>query len=96
MRHRIIVTRLAEDDLEAIGDDIARENRCGAYALISRIRDRIAGLADYPERYQLRPQLGHSYRVLVVGTYVVVYRVAADTVYVMRVFHGARDYRRHL
>ena len=96
MPHRVVVTRLAEDDLEAIGDYIARENRRAAFALISRIRDRIAGLADYPERYRLRPQLGRSYRVLGIDAYVVVYRVAGDTVYVMRVFHGARDYRRHL
>ncbi|MEQ9335417.1 type II toxin-antitoxin system RelE/ParE family toxin [Thalassobaculum sp.] len=96
MRHKVVVTRRAEDDLEAIGDHVARENRRAAYALISRIRDRIAGLADHPERYRLRPQLGPAYRVLVVDAYVVVYRVAADTVVVMRIFHGARDYRRHL
>lgn len=96
MPHRVVVTRLAEDDLETIGDYIARDNPRAAYTLIAQIRDRIAGLADYPKRYQLRPQLGQAYRVLVVGAYVVVYRVAAGTVYVMRVFQGSRDYRRLL
>lgn len=96
MRHRVVVTQHAEDDLEAIGDYIAGDNPRAAYALISRIRDRIMSLADYPERHQLRPQLGRGYRVLVVDAYVVVYRVASGTVYVMRVFQGSRDYRRFL
>jgi plasmid stabilization system protein ParE len=39
---------------------------------------------------------GVSRRPLVVGTYVVVYRATADTVFVMRVFQGARDYERLL
>src|SRR3546814_9364730 len=70
-RHRIIVTQRAEDDLEAIGNYVARESPRAAFDLLFNIRDRIAGLAHFPERYRLRAQLGPGYRVCVVGSYVV-------------------------
>src|SRR3546814_8685256 len=70
-RHRIIVTQRAEDDLEAIGTYVARESPRAAFDLLFNIRDRIAGLAHFPERYRLRAQLGPGYRVCVVDSYVV-------------------------
>lgn len=92
-RHKVVVTRHAENDLEAIGDYVVRESPRAALELLLRLRDRIAGLAEFPERHRLRRQLGPGYRVCVVESYVVVYRVETDVV-VMRVFHGSRDYER--
>jgi len=96
MRYSVIFTRSAEDDLDAIAEFIARDNPRAAHEWIATIKDRIDSLSSHPERNRRRPQLGRGYRILVVGTYLVVYRIERDSVYVMRVFQGSRDYGRFL
>ena len=95
-RHSVVVTQHAEQDLDSIAEYVARQNPRAALELLLRLRDRISALAFFPERNQLRPQLGGGYRVSVVGSYLVVYRLEAETVVVMRVFQAARDYERLL
>ena len=87
---RVVWTRPAARDLEAIGDYIAGENPRAADRIVRRIRDRAHDLMDYP-------LLGRTGRVantreLVVSStpFIVVYRVGEDGVEILAVFHGAR------
>lgn len=81
----------AETDLKAIWDFIAGDNPTAADAVIRHIRDRVAMLADHPFLEPARPEIGTEVRFLVVGRYLVLYRLDGDTVVIVRVVHGARD-----
>ncbi len=48
-------------------------------------------LADFPERGTPRPELGRGARSLVVGRYLILYRVGPDSVDILRIVHGARE-----
>ena len=87
---RVVWTRPATRDLEAIGDHIARDNRRAADRVVNRIRNRTRDLAQYP-------LLGRAGRVantreLVIPDtrFIVVYRVGNDQVEILAVFHAAR------
>lgn len=96
MPHRVLFTRTAERTLEEIGDYIALDNPEKARETILLLRSRIEGLADFPERNRIREDLGRDRRILVVGNYLVVYRVEGNAVYVQRISHGSRDMARIL
>ena len=91
MPHRIVVTRQAERNLEEIGDYIALDNPRKAHETLLRLRSRIERLAVFPERNRIREDLGRDHRILVVGNYLVVYRIEGDLVYILRVSQGSRD-----
>ena len=48
-------------------------------------------LADFPEIGQARPEIGEGARSLVVGRYLVLYRVTETQVDIGRFVHGARE-----
>lgn len=91
MPHRVIVTRKAERNLEEIGDYIALDNPQKARETLLRLQSHIEGLAEFPERHRIREDLGRDRRILVVGSYLVVYRIEDDSVYILRVSQGSRD-----
>lgn len=62
-------------------------------ALGARIAETTDRLADFPESGTPRSELGPGLRSLVVGHYLVLYRVGPDSVDIVRVVHGARELR---
>jgi toxin ParE1/3/4 len=87
MRVRLLPS--AERDLRGIYDYVTVDNPGVARALVGRVRDRILGLADFPN--QGRSGSGGNRELVIVGTpYLAVYRVTGCEVLVLRVLHGAR------
>jgi toxin ParE1/3/4 len=84
-------SRLAEADLEAIGDYIAHDNPRRALSFVRDLRDRCRAMVHYPRAAPLRPELGRGVRMIVFGDYVIFYRYSKGRVIVERVLHGARD-----
>jgi toxin ParE1/3/4 len=83
----------AEDDLEAIGDYIARDNPGRALRFLHELREKCRGLADMPERFPLVSRYEASgVRKRVHGDYGIFYRIEARKVVVIHILHGARDY----
>lgn len=83
----------AEFDLEAIADHIARDNPRRALTFISELREKCLGLGDLPERFPLVPRYeAAGVRRRVHGNYLIFYRIEANTVVILHVLHGARDY----
>jgi plasmid stabilization system protein ParE len=58
--------------------------------MIRVIRARIQEIAKQPELYRLRPEIGEDARLAVVGRYVILFRIRANTVRIERVVHGGR------
>ena len=90
-RRAIARTPAAEADLIDIWIHVALDNPAAADQLLDRIGEKIALLADFPEAGVLREDIAEGVRMLAVGNYVVLYRLAASGVEVVRVVHGARD-----
>jgi toxin ParE1/3/4 len=87
---RVRWLRAALENLNAEAEYIGRDNPAAAARMVSRVEEAVAGLAAHPAIG--RPGRVHGTRELVVpGTpYIIPYRVRADTVEILRVFHGKR------
>lgn len=91
--YQVEITPSAEGDIEAICDYISQDSPENAAAFIAALEQQIETLAHLPERCPLIPEneiLGTSCRQLLHGNYRTIFRVAAKTVIILRVIHGAR------
>lgn len=87
------MTRRAEADLDGIAAYIARDNPSRAAAFVEELYEKCTTLADMPAAFPLIPRyeaLGVRRRVH--GDYLVLFTVRGETISVLRVLHGARDY----
>jgi plasmid stabilization system protein ParE len=93
MKYRI--SWLADKDIEQICDYIAQDNVSAADRLDEKIHETIGTLAQFPRMGHTRSDV-HDPRFLFwsVGNYVICFRLERETLVVMRVVHGARDFRR--
>jgi toxin ParE1/3/4 len=80
----------AINDLNNIWTYVSEHNELAADALLRRIRDRIGTAAIYPEIGAKRPRLGPKARILIEGSYVVVYEPADYGVYIVAIAHARR------
>ena len=88
---RIELSPQVECDLEEIADWIAEDNPRRAVSFIQEIRETFRRIADGPEHYQLRPDIGDDARVAVVGNYVILFWTDGKTTRIERVVFGGRD-----
>jgi plasmid stabilization system protein ParE len=92
-KFRVRIALTAERDIEEIWAFIANDNAEAADRFIRRIEERIDTLERFPERCPLiadNALLGTRYRHLLIGNYRTIFRIAGNTVFVLRVVHGAR------
>ena len=87
----------AENDLERIGDYIARQSGSFKTALntIRKIKDRINDLKKFPligKRLSSIITIDTDYRFLGCGSYLAFYRYNNDDVFIDRILHGRQDY----
>jgi plasmid stabilization system protein ParE len=93
MNYRI--SRQADTDIERLCDYVAEDNPDAADRLDEQLHRAIELLAKFPG-------LGHSradvkdkrYLFRAVGNYVIAYRLEKKELIVVRVVHGARDFRK--
>ena len=90
---QVIFSPAAEQDLEDIGDYIARDNPARALTFIREIREHCRSIVIAPRAAPLWPELGDNIRMVPHGRYLILYSLLDDTVRVERVLHGARDRR---
>lgn len=81
----------AEADLFEIWAMIAVDNMPAADALYRRITHKVELAAEHPLMGSARPELSPTARLLIEGSYVVVYEPLPDGVLVVTVVHGMRD-----
>jgi len=89
---RVVFSPLAEGDLDAILDCIARDKPQAAVKFVARLREKCYFLAGNPEVGQRRPEFRTGeYRTFSVGNYVVFYRPIGEGIEIARVVSGFRD-----
>lgn len=95
MAWKVTVGRGALRDLDGIRDFIARDDPAAAVSFCRKLLDQAEGLRLFPDRGgHLKERPGARFSV--VGSYLIVYRIdsAAETVRILRFWHGARERRR--
>ena len=89
----VVITHEAEADLEHIADTIALDNPLRALSFVQELRERCERLSEFPKAFPLVPRYEHTgIRRRVHGNYLIFYHVHDETVDVLHVLHGARDY----
>ena len=87
---KLRLTALAEADLEAIGDWIARDNPMRAVSFIKELREACHRILDAPEGYELVPRYAaKGVRRKVHGNYLIFHVADHTAVTVIHVLHGA-------
>jgi toxin ParE1/3/4 len=81
----------ADADLDEIWERIARADPDAADRLIARIVATTARLEVYPRSGRARPEIGPNARSVGESDYLILHRITADTVDIVRVVHGSRD-----
>ena len=94
MTHKIVFRPAAQADLFAIYDYIENDSgnrRAGDY--VDRIEAACMALSTFPERGTVRDTVGPGVRIVGFERRVsIVFRVDGDTVVILRVLYGGRDY----
>jgi toxin ParE1/3/4 len=90
---KLVFSPKAVDDLEEIGDYIARDNPERALSFIAEIEERCQNLLVAPSAFPARDNLLPGARMASYGRYLIFFRVVNGTVRVERIIHGARDLR---
>lgn len=88
---RVKLSRFVRRDLEEIADWIAHDNPRRAVTFIQEIRETFREIGAGPQLFQLRPDIGESARVAVVGRYVILFWIDGEVVRIERVLYGGRD-----
>ena len=88
---KLIRTRQAEIDLLEIWAFIAEENVIAADDLVRKLDARSHQLLEHPKMGTERDDIVNGMRHLTVGNYLILYRVKASDIEIIRYLHGARD-----
>lgn len=89
----VVFSPAAEQDLEEIGDYIARDDPIRALSFVGEMRERCRNMAATPEAAPLREDILPGVRMIVHGNYLIFYRFNEHRheVRIERILHGARD-----
>jgi len=92
MAHRVVWSRRASQDLEAIASYIAADSPAYASIVLNRIVHLSKTLTRFPCSGRKVPEFDdENIRELVVYSYRVIYRIEGSEVTIAAVIHGKRD-----
>ena len=89
----VYITQSAQNDLEHIFFYIACDNVNNAKKFILELEEKLYSLDTSPERCPYIPEnnyFGTNYRHLIHKKYRAVYKIVKNSVYILRVVHGAK------
>ncbi|PZU56764.1 MAG: hypothetical protein DI547_15595 [Sphingobium sp.] len=87
---RVTIRPQADRDLGEIFDWIARDDAGAAERHVRHLVSAALALRNFPKRGSPRPEIAEDARSLVVGRYLILYRVTANGVEIVRFVHAAR------
>ena len=86
-----IFSPFAVEDLEEIGDYIAKDNPNRAVTFTRSLRERCEKIPVFPEAAQLHPEYGEGVRIIPYGNYLIVYTIQPDHIRIERILSGFRN-----
>jgi len=88
---KLLWTRRALADLTRIADRIPQDKPLDAERFVAAVREKVTNLERFPLLGRLGP-LQDTRELVVHKNYLVMYRVRADAVHVLQVWHVARNH----
>lgn len=89
---RVVISDMADADIESIGDYIALDSPDRAVTYTDELRDACLGLGDAPLRFAVLGLFERlTYRRRPYGQYSIIYQVGPDIVTIVRVLSTAMD-----
>ncbi|WP_186399654.1 type II toxin-antitoxin system RelE/ParE family toxin [Stappia sp. P2PMeth1] len=86
-----VLSPRAERDIRGVWHDIAPDNEAAADALLRRLLDKAELAAGQPEMGAPRPELSPTARILVEGSYIIIYEPMPYGIFVVAVVYGGRN-----
>lgn len=90
--NRYTIADAARNDLDEVWYYFGAFSLRTADRLLDGITRHFRLLAKFPEAGPARADIRSDLRFLPVGDYLIFYRVVAEDIEIVRVFHGSRDY----
>ena len=92
--YEIFITQSAENDFQTIWEYISQSNPLNAIEFLDQIEEKISTLTHEPARCPIIPEnefyRDGIYRHLVHKDYRIIFSIREKSIYIMRVFHGAK------
>jgi plasmid stabilization system protein ParE len=91
-KYKVVLTQLAQRDLEQIYHYIATDSHKIARSFVLQIEKKISSLEIFPERQPLIPEnafFATDYRHLIYKKYRIIYRISEKSVFILGIVHGA-------
>jgi len=88
---KLVFTPKAVEDLEEIGNYIARDNPQRVLSFVTEIEQHCYRVAETPQAFPEWQDIASGLRMTVQGKYLVLYRMITNCVEIVRVVHGARQ-----
>lgn len=88
---QLLISPIAAQDLEDIGDYIAQDNARRAVSFLAELQAQCETICSQPQAYRKRLELGAQIRSCAYGNYVIFFTHSSTTVTIVRILHGARD-----
>lgn len=92
-KYQVNLTQKAQDDLEQIFYYIADDSINNAANFVLQLEKKVYSLEAFPDRNPFIPEnefFGTDYRHLIYKKYRIVYRIVEKSVFILRIFHGAK------
>lgn len=91
MGYKIIWSPDALDDIEAIGEYIARDSEFYAESTVFKIYEAPQSLINLPKLGRVVPEIGdETIRELFVFQYRIIYEIKSNEIHILTVIHGKR------
>jgi toxin ParE1/3/4 len=90
---RVRKTHRAERDISNIADWIARDSESAAFNWLDELDQKFSVIAESPGIGTDRSDLRRGVRSYASGNYLIFFKLSKSGVDVLRIIHGARDYR---
>ncbi|MBW2646220.1 MAG: type II toxin-antitoxin system RelE/ParE family toxin [Deltaproteobacteria bacterium] len=92
-KYQVNISQQAQNDLEHIFYYIADDSIKNATNFILQLEKKVYSLEIFPDRHPLIPEnefFGTDYRHLIYKKYRIIYRIVKKSVFILRIFHGAK------
>ncbi len=92
-KYEVNITKHAQEDLEHIFYYIANDSEDNAANFINELEKKVLTLESLLKRNPLIPEneyFGTEYRHLIYKKYRIIYRISENSVYILRIIHGAK------
>jgi toxin ParE1/3/4 len=91
-KYQVNLTEQAQNDLERIFYYIAADSLNNAMNFVLELEEKVYSLETFPNRHPLIREnefFGTDYRHLIYKKYRIVYRIIDNSVFILRIIHGA-------